>query len=78
MDVDAILLSMLKLIQSSQPNPLPMNIAVFSVIIAVISNTLLKGGVAITAGAPSLRKALLPGFLGMLGVCLGASYFLIA
>lgn len=77
MDVDAILLSMIKLVQTSQPNALPMNIAVFAVLIAVISNTFLKGCFAITAGSASLRKALLPGFLGLLGVCLGTGYFFI-
>ena len=77
MDVDAILLSMLKLVQTTQPNPLPMNIAVFAILIAVVSNTLLKGCVAITAGSSSLRKTLFPGFLGMLAVCMGAGYFFI-
>ena len=78
MDVDAILLSMIKLVQTTQPNPLPMNIAVFATLVAVVSNTFLKGCFAITAGSASLRKTLLPGFLGMLIVCMGAGYFLIS
>jgi uncharacterized membrane protein (DUF4010 family) len=56
-DVDAIALSMADL-ASSDAATLP--IASRTVLIAVVSNTLLKGAMAASVGAPELRRVLLP------------------
>jgi uncharacterized membrane protein (DUF4010 family) len=56
-DVDAIALSMADL-ASSDAAALP--IASRTVLIAVVSNTLLKGAMAASVGAPELRRVLLP------------------
>ena len=70
-DVDAIALSMARLAGGDAAS-LP--VAARTVVIAVISNTLLKGGLAASLGAPALRRALLPGLLAILaGGALGAA-----
>jgi len=53
-DVDAISLSMANLATTS---PDSVKLAVFTIVIAVISNTLVKTGVAAFMGAPALRRA---------------------
>ena len=39
-----------------------------AVVLAAVANTIVKGGIALTAGAVSLRRSLLPPFLAMLAV----------
>ncbi len=62
-DVDAITLSLAEL---SRSGSLDMNIAALSIVLAAMSNTVVKGGIVIFSGAPALRKSILPGFLLML------------
>ena len=56
-DVDAIALSMANLAQSDPANAGP---AARTIVIAVISNTMVKCGMAIWLGAPSLRRTMVP------------------
>jgi uncharacterized membrane protein (DUF4010 family) len=48
-----------------------------AVVLATISNTIVKGGIALTAGALTLRRALLPPLILML-ITAGAVAFLVA
>lgn len=72
-DVDAITLSMAEL---SQAGGIDLNVAGNAVILAVMSNTVVKGGLVLMMGAPALRKAILPG-LGLILVAGIGSSFLI-
>ena len=54
-DVDAISLSMANLATSS---PQSVKIAAYTIVIAVISNTLVKTGMAVFMGAPALRRTI--------------------
>ena len=60
-DVDAIALSMIDLTMS--PNGLDLTVAARALVIAALSNTLFKGGFALTSGSPALRRALWPGLV---------------
>ncbi|MBL8863062.1 MAG: MgtC/SapB family protein [Planctomycetes bacterium] len=64
-DVDAISLSMSEL---AQRVPDSARAAGRAVVLALVSNTLVKGAVASFAGAPALRHALLPAVLGIAAV----------
>lgn len=64
-DIDAIALSMADL--SSRPGGLSSDIAGRAIMIAALANTFAKGGIVLFTGSPALRRALLPGFLLMLG-----------
>jgi uncharacterized membrane protein (DUF4010 family) len=55
-DVDAISLSMANLATSS---PQIVKIAAYTIVIAVISNTLVKTGMAVFMGAPALRRTII-------------------
>ena len=55
-DVDAITLSMTELAQQGQGSAL--SLAATAVLIAALSNTLVKGAIAMTLGAPQLRQKL--------------------
>lgn len=57
-DIDAITISVAKL----SGNPLSINLAGMAILIASISNTLIKMGIGIYAGSPSLRKHLYLGY----------------
>lgn len=59
-DVDAITLSLTEL---SGRNEIGVEIAGLAVVLATMSNTAVKGGIVMFTGHPSLRKAILPGFL---------------
>jgi uncharacterized membrane protein (DUF4010 family) len=52
-DVDAITLSMA---QYAKTGATPVAVAVTSIVIATLSNTLVKGGIAATLGSPALRR----------------------
>jgi uncharacterized membrane protein (DUF4010 family) len=55
-DVDAIVLSMGQLAGAESASAAP---AAIAIVLAVLSNTLLKAGIAITLGAPTLRRPIL-------------------
>jgi uncharacterized membrane protein (DUF4010 family) len=63
-DVDAITLSMAEL--SGAQGDIAVSTASVAVVLAVISNTVVKGGIAFAVGSGTLRRALLPPFLAML------------
>ncbi len=63
-DVDAITLSMAELAGAEEG--VALTTAARAVVLAAISNTVVKGGIALTAGSKTLRQALLPPFLLML------------
>jgi len=65
-DVDAITLSMAEL--SGVPGGLDITVASRAVVLAALSNTAVKGGIAFFSGSVALRKALMPGFVLMLVV----------
>ena len=56
-DVDAIALSMAHL---AQQNPVSSGAAARTIVIAVISNTMVKCGMVIWLGAPSMRRTMIP------------------
>ncbi len=72
-DVDAITLSMAEL---SSTGGLDLSTASRAIVLAAMSNTVVKGGIVLTGGAPALRKALLPGFAAMLIVGVGATFLI--
>lgn len=59
-DVDAITLSMAEL--SSSGN-VELSTAARAIVLATMSNTVVKGGIVLSSGSSALRRALLPGFL---------------
>jgi uncharacterized membrane protein (DUF4010 family) len=72
-DVDAITLSMAEL---SSTGGLDTKIASEAIVIAAMSNTVVKGGVALMGGSPALRKVLWPGILMMSVVGIGVAFLL--
>ncbi|MCP4542477.1 MAG: MgtC/SapB family protein [Chloroflexi bacterium] len=73
-DVDAITLSMAEL---SNTGGLEMSTAARAIVLAAMSNTVVKGGFVMWKGSSTLRKALLPGFILMLVVGIGVAFLLI-
>lgn len=63
-DVDAITISMAEL--AGAQAGITTSAAARAVVLAVISNTIVKGGIALSVGSKALRRALLPPFLTML------------
>lgn len=59
-DVDAITLSVSEL---NRGGNLADQTAVRAIVLAAMSNTVVKGGIVLTSGSPSLRRVFLPGFL---------------
>ena len=74
-DVDAITLSMAELAGAGGGIAVPT--AARAVVLAVISNTLVKGGIALSIGTPTLRRALLPPLLMILASSAVVAFFLI-
>ncbi|MDH5506242.1 MAG: DUF4010 domain-containing protein [Anaerolineae bacterium] len=70
-DVDAITLTMAEL---SLSGGLELTTAARAIVLAAMSNTVVKGGIVLMGGAPALRRALLPGFLTMLTVGIGLAF----
>lgn len=70
-DVDAITLSVAEL---SRAGGLDLSTGARAIVLAAMSNTVVKGGVVLTSGAPALRKALLPGFVLMLVAGIGVAF----
>jgi uncharacterized membrane protein (DUF4010 family) len=73
-DVDAITLSIAQL--SSGTGTLPVTTASQGVILATMSNTVVKGGLVLFVGSKPLRRALLPGFLLILATGLGVGFLI--
>jgi uncharacterized membrane protein (DUF4010 family) len=71
-DVDAISLSLVNLFKD--PNGIGLAIASRAIVLASLSNTAVKGGIALTTGTPELRRAIWPGFLLMIGTGLGVAF----
>jgi uncharacterized membrane protein (DUF4010 family) len=71
-DVDAITLSMAEL--GGQAGGLGLDVAARAIVLAAMSNTIVKGGVVLVSGSPSLRRALLPGFVLMLVTAIGLAF----
>jgi uncharacterized membrane protein (DUF4010 family) len=74
-DVDAITLSMAELAGTEGSIGIPT--AARAVVLAVISNTLVKGGIALFLGAATLRRALLPPLLVILAVSAAVAFLFI-
>ncbi len=72
-DVDAITLSMAEL---SKTGGLELRTASQAIVIAAMSNTIVKGGIAVVGGSVALRKALLPGVTLMLVVGIGVAFLI--
>ena len=71
-DVDAITLSMAEL--SSAAGGLGLNTAARAIVLAAMSNTVVKGGIVLMNGSPTLRRVLLPGFVLMLVAGIGVAF----
>ena len=69
-DVDAITLSMAEL---SRSGVLEMDKAALAIVLATMSNTLVKGSIAIFAGSATLRKSVIPAVIIILAVGLGSA-----
>jgi uncharacterized membrane protein (DUF4010 family) len=65
-DVDAITLSMAELAGTEGGVAVPT--AARAVVLAAIANTIVKGGIALSTGSKTLRKALLPPLVVMLAI----------
>jgi uncharacterized membrane protein (DUF4010 family) len=71
-DVDAITLSMAEL--SRAAGGVDLITAERAIVLAAMSNTVVKGGIVLTSGSPALRRALLPGFVLMLATGIGVAF----
>jgi len=71
-DVDAITVSMAQL--SSSAGGLDLGTAARAVVLALISNTVVKGGIVLSSGSPRLRRAILLGLLLMLATGIGVAF----
>ena len=72
-DVDAITLSIAEL---SNTGGLDLVTAARAIVLAAMSNTVVKGGIVLSSGSSALRKALLPGFVAMLVFGIGAAFLI--
>jgi uncharacterized membrane protein (DUF4010 family) len=70
-DVDAITLSVAEL---SKTGSLTMSAGARAIVLAAMSNTVVKGGIVLTSGSRALRLALLPGFVLMLVAGVGVAF----
>jgi uncharacterized membrane protein (DUF4010 family) len=73
-DVDAITLSVAEL--SRGAGTLTISTASQAIVLATMSNTIVKGGIVLFMGSKALRQALLPGFLLVLATGLGVGFLL--
>ncbi|MEN8133605.1 MAG: MgtC/SapB family protein [Pseudomonadota bacterium] len=73
-DVDAITLSLAKLSQDT--HDLGLHTAARGIVLAAVSNTLVKGGIVIIMGSMVLRKVILPGLLATLATAIGVVFIL--
>lgn len=65
-DADAIALSVAQLSIKSGPESVPLGIAAQAIVLAAVSNTFAKGIIVLSGGSPSLRRAILPGYILMM------------
>lgn len=72
-DVDAITLSMAEL---SGSGDLAQQTAARAIVIAILANTLVKGGIVLSSGSAAIRRAILPGFVLILLAGLSAAILL--
>jgi uncharacterized membrane protein (DUF4010 family) len=70
-DVDAITLSLAEL---SKTGGLDVGTASRAIVLAALSNTAVKGGIALTSGSVALRRIILPGFIVMVIVGVGVAF----
>lgn len=70
-DVDAISFTMARM---AEEGGVQASSAANAVLLAVLANTLLKGGVSVSLGSPELRRVLLPGILLMLAAGILAAW----
>ncbi len=73
-DVDTIALSMITL--NGTASGVSLKVAAQAIVLAAMSNTVLKGGVVIISGAPAIRRALLPGLLLMLATGISVAFLI--
>jgi uncharacterized membrane protein (DUF4010 family) len=66
-DVDAITLTTAELSRSGTIEP---TTATRAIVLAVVSNTCVKGAIVLSTGSAALRKAILPGFILTLGAAI--------
>ena len=70
-DVDAITLSVAEL---SRQGDMPLSTGARAIVLAAMSNTVVKGGIVLTGGIPALRGAILPGLVLMLVAGIGVAF----
>jgi uncharacterized membrane protein (DUF4010 family) len=70
-DVDAITLSVAEL---SWTGGLELSVGARAIVLAAMSNTVVKGGIVLSSGSGALRRALLPGFVLMLVAGVGVAF----
>jgi uncharacterized membrane protein (DUF4010 family) len=73
-DVDAITLSMAEL--SRAAGGVSLVTAERAIVLAAMSNTVVKGGIVLTSGSSALRRALWPGFVLMLVTGIGVAFLI--
>ena len=73
-DVDAITLSLAELSQDG--HDLDMQTAARGIVLAAVSNTLVKGGIVLGMGSVMLRKIILPGLLATLATAIGVAFIM--
>jgi uncharacterized membrane protein (DUF4010 family) len=73
-DVDAIILSLTEL--SRRADGISMSTAARAIVLAAMSNTLVKGGIVLATGAPALRRAMWPGVVLILLMGLGVAFLI--
>jgi uncharacterized membrane protein (DUF4010 family) len=72
-DVDAITLSVAEL---SRAGGLELSAGARAIVLATMSNTVVKGGIVLSSGSRALRLALLPGFVLMLVAGVGVAFLI--
>ena len=73
-DVDAITLSLAKLSLDAQS--LELNTAARGIVLAAVSNTLVKGAMVLAMGSMALRRVIIPGMLATLATAIGVVFIL--
>jgi len=73
-DVDAITLSLAKLSLDAQS--LELHTAARGIVLAAVSNTLVKGAMVLGMGSMALRKVIIPGMLATLATAIGVVFIL--
>jgi len=73
-DVDAITLSLAKLSLDAQS--LELHTAARGIVLAAVSNTLVKGAMVLVMGSMALRKVIIPGMLATLATAIGVVFIL--